>query len=239
MAISATQTVRDLAIEVPGATRLFETFGIDYCCGGAKTLGEACAATGIEVDELVRALEQTGSRAIAENEAHDWRNERLTALISYIVYRHHEFDREELDRIEPLLEKVRWVYGDQHSELAEIQQVFGSLKRDLLEHMSKEEHMLFPYINHLELAAEGAGPKPIAPFGTVQNPVRMMMSEHDNAGELLQRLRQLSRGFAVPSDACISYRSLYQALEGLERDVHQHMHLENNLLFPRAIELEG
>ena len=104
--------------------------------------------------------------------------------------------------------------------------------------MSKEEQILFPYINQLQEAADRGTSKPMPFFGTVQNPVRMMMFEHDSAGEMLRRIRQLSSNFTVPADGCLSYRSLYEALEGLERDLHQHIHLENNLLFPRAIELE-
>ena len=116
--------------------------------------------------------------------------------------------------------------------------MFLTLKNELLNHMAKEEQVLFPYVNQLQEAADLGRTRPVPFFGTVQNPVRMMMFEHDSAGEMLRRIRDLSSNFTVPGDGCLSYRSLYKALEGLERDLHQHIHLENNLLFPRAIELE-
>lgn len=238
MTVSPTSTVRDLAVAVPGATRVFESLGLDYCCGGGKPLGEACSAAGIAVEQVVRSLEQAAAEAVEKNDSRDWSREPVTAIVSFIVDTHHAFDRQELERIEPLLEKVSTVYRDTHPELVEIQRVFLGLKQDLLNHMMKEERILFPYINGLQEATDRGSARPFSPFGTVRNPVRMMMLEHDAAGEMLRKIRELSANFAVPPEACVSYRALYEALEGLERDLHRHIHLENNLLFPRAIEME-
>jgi regulator of cell morphogenesis and NO signaling len=239
MSINTTATVRDLAIEVPGATRLFEKFGIDYCCGGARPLQDACSSAGIAVDDVIRSLEQATVAPTRKEENRDWRAEPLTALISYILETHHAFDREELARLEPLLAKVASVYRESHPELVKIQLVFIAMKQDLLSHMLKEEQVLFPYINQLQEAADNGGVKPFPFFGTVRNPVGMMMMEHDTVGDMLRQIRELSSNFVVPPEGCVSYRTLYEALEELELHLHRHIHLENNLLFPRAVVMEA
>ena len=143
-----------------------------------------------------------------------------------------------MERLEALLAKVCGVHGQSHPELFHIQTQFGKLRADLEPHMLKEEHVLFPYITLLEQTKVQNAPAPSAPFGTVRNPVRMMMSEHDAAGDILRAIRQASSDFTVPPDACISYQTLYRALKELEADLHQHIHLENNILFPQAVEIE-
>ena len=237
MTINATKTVRDLATEIPGATRVFEKAGIDYCCGGGKTIEEACAAAGVSVDEVVRSLDQS-TQGGASDAGTRWQTEPLSKLTSYIVSKHHVFTREELERLDQLAAKVCSVHGQNHPELLLIKGQFHDLKRDLIPHMQKEEMILFPFIEQMDAAVSDGKPPPVPVFGTVQNPVRMMMIEHDAAGEILKRIRQLSDGFAVPEDGCISYETLYKALEMLELDLHQHIHLENNILFPRAVEME-
>jgi regulator of cell morphogenesis and NO signaling len=238
MSITATKTVRELAIEVPGATRVFEKLGIDYCCGGGQTLGAACAAAGLESDEVVRRLEAASQAGPGPAEEKQWPEESLAALIDFILNKHHVFTAQELDRIQTLLTKVRSVHGERHRELLEIEGLFNSLKADLTLHMKKEEMILFPYIIELENAVAGGRRAPSPMFGTVKNPVRMMRTEHDTAGEILRNIRKLSSDFAVPADACVSFQTLYEALEALEQDLHQHIHLENNMLFPRAEAIE-
>jgi len=238
MMINTTKTVRELAVEVAGATRVFEKLGIDYCCGGGKALEEACAVAGVSAEDVARSLEEI-ARAKEGGELKDWNAESLTQLISHIINKHHVFTREELDRLDPLLAKVCKVYADKHPELPRIQALFQELKRELTAHMMKEEQVLFPYVAELEEASNDESAKPLAFFGTVQNPIRMMMTEHDAAGEILRSIRKLSADFAAPADACVSYQTLYQSLEELEQDLHQHIHLENNILFPRAIEMES
>jgi len=239
MDISTTKTVRELALEISEATRVFEKFGIDYCCGGGKVFSEACAAAGLSTDEVVQSLEneQRKTKSLLD-EAIDWRTRPLSELTSHIVATHHKFTRDELDRLIPLVSKVCSVHGENHAELLRVQGLFQNLYRDLIPHMHKEEMVLFPFIEQMNQAVNAGRPVPTPFFGTIQNPIRMMMMEHDRAGDILKELRQVSNGFTVPSDGCISYETLYKALAGLEQDLHEHIHLENNILFPRAAEME-
>lgn len=238
MQINTTKTVRELTLEIPGATRVFEKAGIDYCCGGGKPFQEACAAAGVSTDEVVRSLEQAGEPSAFVADAIQWQKEPLSKLAAYIVGKHHVFTRDELARLDALLSKVCSVHGQNHPELFRIQSLFQELNRDLIPHMQKEEMVLFPYIEQMETAAREGRPAPVPFFGTVQNPIRMMMMEHETAGEILKQIRQISGGFSVPKDGCISYETLYNALDALEQDLHQHIHLENNILFPGAVALE-
>lgn len=237
MTIALTKPVRELALELPQATRIFEKMNIDYCCGGDKPLREACITAGVDVEELIQMLEDVQPGPV--NEDRDFRKATLTELITYIVEKHHVYTKEEMLRLRALFEKVVAAHGQNHPELSEIAAQFQNLCADLTPHMFKEEQILFPYIIELEKSATEKRPTPFAPFGTVNNPIRMMMMEHDTAGEILREMRKLSSDYFVPADACISYQTLYQALEAFEQDLHQHIHLENNLLFPRSIELEG
>lgn len=229
------RTVRELASATPGAARVFQKFGIDYCCGGERSLAQACSAAKVNLQEVAEALEkpqtQSGDR--------DWQKATLAELEEHIVAKHHEYVRQEIQQLIPLSAKVAGVHGKNHPELEQIQSSFQSLAEELTTHMTKEEHMLFPYIAQLELAAKSGNRLAASPFGTVKNPVRMMMMEHDSAGELLRKMREVSKNYNLPADACMSFQMLYRELEEFEADLHQHIHLENNILFPRAIELEA
>jgi regulator of cell morphogenesis and NO signaling len=239
MMLSPDRTVRDVVLELPQATRVFEKLKIDYCCGGDKPLGEACATAGVEVGNLERMLAEAGQAEIQSNGAFDFQKATLVELIGHILDKHHVYTKEEMARLEPLIDKVISAHGENHPELRSLGELFEQLCADLKPHMFKEEQILFPYIIEMERSALQNRPAPIAPFGTVNNPIRMMMMEHETVGELLRELRGLSSNYTVPPDGCISYQTLYQALEAFEQDLHQHIHLENNILFPRAIELEG
>jgi len=230
MTISATKTIREIAVENPAATRVFERFGLDYCCGGHKPLAEACADAKLSMDDVVRSLEQT---APAPAPSRDWTTASLTELTNHIVDTHHAYVKSESPRIAALLAKVVRVHGENHPELLKVQESFLSLANELESHMMKEEQILFPYIIQLDGGYAGQ-----SRFGTVRNPIHMMMMEHDNAGTLLRQIREVSADFAAPPDACVSYQTLYRALPEFEADLHQHIHLENNILFPRAIALE-
>jgi regulator of cell morphogenesis and NO signaling len=164
---------------------------------------------------------------------------RRPRLIGHITQTHHAFVREESPRILALAAKVAGVHGKNHPELLEVQSKFAALAEELSVHLMKEEQILFPYVTRMEENAQAGEPAPPAMFGTVANPIRMMTQEHDGAGDVLKALRSLSSNYAVPGDACISYRTLYEALQGFEADLHQHIHLENNVLFPRAIAMQG
>ena len=234
----ATDTIGAIAAQVPGATREFEKLGIDYCCGGGRTLQDACAGASLPIDEVLTRLQQSLA-APQSGETRDWQGAMLADLIDHITRTHHVFVREECPRIDALATKVVGVHGTKHPELAKVQEVFSALSEELHVHLMKEEQILFPYIKRMEESSLAGEPAPPSCFGTVTNPVRMMMQEHDGAGEALRTLRSITSDYAVPQDACISYRTLYEALQGFEADLHQHIHLENNVLFPRAVAMEA
>lgn len=231
----ASQTVRDIALKIPATTRIFEEFKIDYCCGGRKPLEEACRNAGVLADDVI---ERIGAALDAKPSEVDWSHSSLSDLIEYIEDKHHVFTRDELQNLEPLVEKVVRVHGDSHPELARVQGLFRNLADDLAPHLQKEETVLFPYIRDLERRSLMQLSAPMPFFGTVQNPVRMMTAEHDTVGDLLREMRSATGDYLPPAGACPSYTGLYHRLAELERDLHRHIHLENNILFPRAIELE-
>jgi regulator of cell morphogenesis and NO signaling len=243
--LEATKTVREFAIEIPSATRVFEALKIDYCCGGNRPLTEACGENGLDLKEVLQLLEQAG-RSATEAETQpafrhaqaDPQSMSLASLINVIVEKHHTYTRQELERLTALLEKVCAAHGANHSELLDIRSHFQILRAELEPHMLKEERILFPYITRLETAVGQKQPAPFAPFGEVANPIMVMMREHDSAGEILKTMRELSNDFRPPDDGCFSYRTLYNVLAELEADLHQHIHLENNILFPRSLEME-
>jgi regulator of cell morphogenesis and NO signaling len=238
MTPTATNTVGEIAAEMPGATREFEKLGIDYCCGGSRTLGEACTSAKVPLDDVIHRLENSNSRSQAAADK-VWQNELLADLIAHIQKTHHAFVREECPRIQALAAKVVGVHGKNHPELLKVQEVFSALSQELHVHLMKEEQVLFPYVVRLEESTIAGEAPPPSCFGTVANPIQMMMSEHDGAGEALQALRSITSNYQLPADACISYRTLYEALQGFETDLHQHIHLENNILFPRALAMEA
>ena len=237
--ITTGTTVREVATELPQSTRLFEALKIDYCCGGNKPLSEACASAGVDVDEVMEMLSKV-TQSDSENAATmDFQNASIPQLTTHILDTHHVFTKSELERLETLTTKVIGVHSANHPELIRLGELFKLLSDDLKPHMFKEEQVLFPYILAMVRADENHQARPFAPFGTVNNPIRMMMREHDNAGEILREVRALTSDYKAPADACISYQTLYQALENLEKDLHQHIHLENNILFPKALDLEN
>lgn len=230
-----TQTVREIALENPASIRVFEAFGIDYCCGGKKPLAEACEAKNLSLATVISALEQGTAPAPDQQE---WTTKSLTALATHIVDTHHAYVRRELPRLAELAQKVVNRHGDTKPELPAIQAKVAQITEELTEHLAKEEVVLFPYITKLERSANEGTPKPHGCFGTVANPIAMMTQEHDAAGVLLAEIRRLSNDFAPPVGACPTYHAFYSGLHEFEQDLHQHIHLENNILFPKAIALE-
>ena len=229
-------TVRDIAMEQPASIRVFERFGIDYCCGGRKPLAEACEEHSIELEAVLEAIQEAA--ADGSEPTRDWTQAPLETICGHIATTHHAYIRAELPRLETLAQKVVSRHGETRPELEQIQQLIQSLGPDLLQHLAKEEMVLFPYIANLERNLASCGPRPLGCFGAVRNPIRMMIAEHDAAGDDMARLRLLSDGFTPPEWACPTYRGFYQALAEFEKDLHQHVHLENDILFPRAIELD-
>jgi len=238
MTIATTKTVGEIAAEVPGSTREFEKLGIDYCCGGSQTLGEACAQAKIPVDEALDRLKQGAAAASKTASTEDWKSKPVADLIAHINATHHVFVRSECSRILALAEKVVGVHGKNHPELLQVQEQFAALSEELSLHLMKEEQILFPYVIRMEESVLAGEPAPPAMFGTVMNPIGMMMQEHDGAGDALRSLRVITHDYKLPDDACASYRALYEALQGFEADLHQHIHKENNILFPRVAAME-
>jgi regulator of cell morphogenesis and NO signaling len=240
MSLDTTRTVREFATEIPNAARIFEKFGIDYCCGGGQALAAACADAKVPVDQVLHSLEEASTPAgEAAGQVSDFQNARLADLIAHILLTHHGYVKREVPRLKQLLAKVVAVHCANHPELAAVQRTFANLADELLSHMMKEEMVLFPYVEKMEQAINDKKPMPRAPFGSIANPVRMMELEHESAGNALEEIRTLTAGYAPPENACFSYKTLYSALKEFEADLHQHVHLENNILFPRAITLEG
>jgi regulator of cell morphogenesis and NO signaling len=239
MNLDSARTVRELAIEIPNATRTFEKLGIDYCCGGSRSLSDACTHAQVTLEDVLNELEQDSTFRPATSARQDFASGTLTELVEHIVGTHHSYVKQELPRLQQLLNKVVSVHGKAHLELGSIQQVFQGMSAELTSHMMKEEHILFPYIVALENAVSHGRPAPRPAFGTVSNPVHMMELEHDSAGAALKEISTLSSNYEPPEGACFSYRTLYTALKEFEADLHQHIHLENNILFPRAIAMES
>lgn len=240
MNLDGARTVRELAIEIPNATRTFEKLGIDYCCGGSRSLSDACMHAHITVEDVLNQLEQDSAfRPASESAGQDFMSGTLIELVEHIVGKHHGYVKQEVPRLQQLLKKVVSVHGTAHPELGRIQQVFQGMAAELTSHMMKEEHILFPYIVALENSVSHGRPAPRPAFGTVSNPVHMMELEHDSAGAALKEINTLSSNYEPPEGACFSYRTLYTALKEFETDLHQHIHLENNILFPRAIAMES
>ncbi|MGA2888850.1 MAG: iron-sulfur cluster repair di-iron protein [Terracidiphilus sp.] len=233
---STTQTVREIALEQPSSIRVFEQFGIDYCCGGRKPLAEACTAGNLEIDAVIAALEAAAK--IPNLETEDWAAKSLKGLSEHIVTRHHAYVKRELPRLAMLAAKVVNRHGATKTELPVIAGLLARLDGELTQHLAKEEAVLFPYIADLERAVAIGTARPRSCFGTVANPIAMMTQEHDAAGTFLAEIRRLSHNFTTPEDACPTFHAFYDGLKEFEQDLHQHIHLENNILFPRAIELE-
>lgn len=233
------KTLRDLVTEMPEAAPILERLQIDYCCGGNQTLEEACVAARLDPGKVAAQLEAPPSFAAATAaKSPDWRIQPLSSLIWHILAAHHSYVKRELPRLEELIAKVCSAHAELHPELFKIQKVFGDLKQELEEHLQREERVLFPYVAIIEDFAQTRHAPPAAPFGGVQNPIQMMTLEHEHAGGALRAMRLASSNYSVPPEGCASYRALYRALEAFEHDLHQHIHLENNILFPRAIALE-
>ena len=225
------KTVGEIVADDWRAAAVFEQFGVDFCCGGRRTVGDACRSAGIDVSAVQDAVAALPPHAAGED-ASRWEVDRL---VDHVVLTHHAYVRSALPRIATYLTKLVQVHGTRHPELATVAGHFEALGQELMQHMMKEERVLFPYVR--ELAAERCVAP--SPFGTVENPIRMMEREHEEAGALMDAIRTLTDTYTVPADGCATYRVCLEELAQFERDLHRHVHLENNVLFPRAVELES
>jgi regulator of cell morphogenesis and NO signaling len=227
MSVTDTRTLGDLVAEAPLRAAVFERLGVDYCCQGQRSLAEACAAAELDPAAVAAELDAAGADAGSDHPTDP------APLADHIEMTHHGYLHAELPALSALAAKVVDVHAARHPELVAVHRLIGELTADLEPHMLKEERVLFPAIRALVAGARQF------PFGSIANPIRMMMLEHDTAGELLADLRRAAGGYRVPNDACASYRSLYERLERLEADTHLHIHLENNVLFPRVLATEA
>jgi regulator of cell morphogenesis and NO signaling len=227
-----TDTVGSIVAKRPALSRVFEQAGIDYCCGGKIPLDDACRKKGIDSAQLLATLEQAA--AVPGEPGVNAAAMTLTALADHIEATHHAYLKAELPRLDAMTNKVAAVHGEHDARLAQVRDTFGGLLTEMGSHMMKEEQILFPMIRQLEASAAA----PAFHCGSVANPIRVMEMEHDQAGAALATMRGLTDGFTPPDWACNTYRAMLDALAHLEHDLHQHVHKENNILFPRAIALE-
>jgi regulator of cell morphogenesis and NO signaling len=229
-------TVGEIVATDSRAAAVFEQFGIDFCCGGGRALSDACRSARVDPADVSRALAALSESAVDGDDVTLWPIDRL---IDHIVATHHAYVREALPAIARHLTKLQEVHGTRHPELARVAHVFGGIDAELSQHLLKEERILFPYIRDLADRDERTRADLRSPFGTVENPIRMMEREHREAADALGIVRELTRGYTVPDDGCATYRVCMDDLARFERDLHRHVHLENNVLFPRAVALES
>jgi regulator of cell morphogenesis and NO signaling len=238
MIFTPSTTVREIAKNIPASVRIFEELGIEYCCSGAQSIAQACEKAQHTFEEVLTKLQESSERP-EDVQLTKLGEASLSELTRHIVERHHSYVRNEISRLEPLLEKAGAKHAESYPELIAIKLVFGFLAEEMLDHMTKEEQVLFPYIEQLEVAKNSATLPPQPFFGSVARPVECMMKEHDRAGGLVKHIRELSHNYIPPENACATLRALYNGLREFEQDLHQHVHLENNILFPEAVELEA
>jgi regulator of cell morphogenesis and NO signaling len=231
MAIAAHTTLAALVTERPHLAASLDRLGLDYCCGGQRSLDAAVEAAGLELAEVLAELE----REQVEPQRADWADLGAADLVDHLEATHHAYLHRALPRLDDLAAKVADVHGERHPELAEVRRLVHELRTDLEPHLQKEEQVLFPMIRELTAAS-------IAPSfhcGSLRNPISVMFLEHDRAGELLATLRAAADQYRTPDDACASYRALYDGLAELESDTHLHVHKENNVLFPAVLAAES
>ncbi len=228
--IDVSTTLAEAVDAFPQFAREFERRGLDYCCGGRRTLGEACALIGLDpaatVAELSKAANSSGSA--------EWTTMTADVLVDHLEATHHRYLWDEMPRVTALIDKVVAVHGARHPELVEVAACFAHVRADLEPHMLKEERMLFPMIREL---ATSTG-TPSFHCGSLRNPISVMLSEHDAVGDLLARLHRLTDGYTPPADGCASYVACFATMAALEADTHLHIHKENNVLFPMVAQLE-
>lgn len=229
-------TIGELVTKDFRKAEVFKKFGLDFCCGGKKTLTKACAEKGLDVVQIEKELKEIDEQPAKSSQ--DYTSWDLGFLADYIVNTHHKYVLQSMPVIFEYTQKVAKVHGDNHPEAIEIANTFLKVVDELNRHMMKEENVLFPYIKILASAKKDGENIEPSPFGTIENPVRMMEHEHDMVGEWMENINKLSGGYTPPAHACTTFRLSYAKLKEFEDDLHQHIHLENNILFPKAIALE-
>src|SRR5471030_569454 len=229
--MTTTTALADVAATSPGAVRILERHGLDYCCGGKQPFDEACAAKGLKPESVIQEIERPRAPGASQT---DSQTAPIGEIVKHIVGTHHEYLKLELPALGNRMNKVLAVHGSKEQQrLSQLADVFGSLRAEMEMHMRKEELMLFPFLEQYGRAETLGRPLPPVPFGSVANPIGVMEREHEGAGGALLKIRELTGGFEYPSYACSTVRALFDGLKALEADLHVHIHLENNILFPR------
>lgn len=237
MEISGKSIVGEIVADNYKSASVFKANGIDFCCRGNRTLNEVCDANKLSLETLISELQSTA--AASNSTEMDFKSWPLDLLADYIEKKHHAYVERQITEIKPYLAKVAKVHGDEHPELMEINELFNATANELTMHMKKEELVLFPFIRKL-FSAHKSGVKLERPhFGTVNNPINMMKEDHDVEGVRFRKIAALSNNYTVPADGCNTYRVTFALLQEFENDLHLHIHLENNILFPEAIRLEA
>jgi len=215
---------------------VFNKYGIDFCCKGHKTIETVCDQKGIKSDSLLEELQDVLKNS--PDPSVDYKTWPLDLLAEYIEKKHHRYVEEKIPVLRQFLGKLCHVHGERHPELFEVNQLFNASANELVSHMKKEELILFPYVKKMVKAKLENESLSAPPFGTVKNPITMMMQEHDNEGERFEKIAKLTDNYSTPADGCTTYRVTYAMLNEFEQDLHVHIHLENNILFPKAMKLE-
>jgi regulator of cell morphogenesis and NO signaling len=230
------ETIGEMVASDYRKAEVFRKYGLDFCCGGKKTLEKACEKKGLDVVEVKKALKAVEDDFTTNTEDHNsW---ELDFLADYIINKHHKYIENSHPMLFEFSQKVARVHGSRHAEVVDIAHYYNEVAEELQLHMHKEEMILFPYIKELAIAKRNGTPMERPQFGSIQNPINMMEAEHESAGGNMEKIRELSNNFTPPEDACNSYRVLFAKLKEYEADLHHHIHLENNILFKKAIELE-
>jgi regulator of cell morphogenesis and NO signaling len=230
------ETLGEIAAKDLRKAEVFKKYGLDFCCGGKKTVKEACAEKGLDVTKIEQELQNSDKTSFTARPLpyNDW---NLDFLADYIVNTHHSYVKKTIPDIRSYAEKVAKVHGAQHPELLEINKLAQEVCDEMSEHMVKEETVLFPYVKHIA-KTEGKGYVKFDSLENVQEPIDIAVTEHELVGGNMDKIRQLSNNYQVPEDGCASYSYLFKTLDEFENDLHIHVHLENNILFPKALKLE-
>ncbi len=228
--------IKQFVVEDFRTAAVFSKYGIDFCCGGEKTLEDVCKKKDIAVSEVLGELQNVLEASTAQNI--DYKSWPLDVLVDYIEKKHHRYVEEKIPVLLQFLDKLCRVHGERHPELIEINKHFKASAKDLGAHMKKEELILFPFVKKMINLTMSESGTEAPPFGTVLNPIAMMKHEHDNEGDRFKEIAKLTNNYTPPHDACNTYRVTFAMLEEFEKDLHVHIHLENNILFPGAIKLE-
>lgn len=235
MNITKENTLGEIVAKDFRTATVFDQYKLDFCCKGSRSIEEACQQASIDTTEVIQALEQVSHSNQTNIDFNNW---PLDLLADYIEKKHHRYVSDQIPVLQRYLDKIYTIHGQKHPELAEIKNLFSESAAELTVHMKKEELMLFPFIRKMTEARQVGSNRPPAPFGSVQNPVLIMIHDHDMEGDRFRRIAQLSSNYSSPADGCSTYQVTLALLKEFEKDLHVHIHLENNILFPKAIALE-